>query len=355
MTPILRVEDLHVKDILSVPRLDVRRGEVLTVVGPNGAGKSTLLLTLAGLLRPEAGQVWFDGAPLDFGRNLSYRRRIGLVMQAPLLQDISVFDNVAAGLRFRGAAEADVRRIVPQWLERLDIAHLSRRGPRKLSGGEAQRVSLARALAVTPDLLLLDEPFSALDAPTRAHLIGDLQSLLAETGITTVFITHDLDEALQLGDRMTVLIDGQVRQIAAPEDIFAAPADADVAAFVGVETVVPGTVSRSGSGMVLVQVKDQELEAVRELDVGREVLFCVRPEDVTLHSKKRTPGSSARNCLSGVIRQIVPQGALMRVTLDCSFPLTALVTRASAREMGLAEGRTVQASFKASAVHLIPR
>ena len=372
MPPLLNITNLEIlrggQPVLAVDSLSIEEGEVLAVIGPNGAGKSTLLLALAGLLPYSRGQISFRGQPLTALDELAYRRRIGLVMQEPLLLDDTVFNNIAAGLRFRHIPRPEITRRVDEWLPRLGIAPLRNRPARKLSGGEAQRVSLARAFVLEPELLLLDEPFSALDAPTRLRLLEDLQALLHETGVTAAFITHDLDEALLLGERVAVLIAGTLRQVGPPEQVFSSPTDGDVAAFVGVETILPGQVVAAEEGQVVVQSGSLRLEAVSELPVGRSVLFCLRPEDVTLFPPDATqaappaagqappsPASSARNRLHGGIQAIAPQGPLVRVVVDCGFPLMALVTRSSAREMGLAEGQPVSASFKASAVHLIPR
>jgi tungstate transport system ATP-binding protein len=359
MTALLEIKDLHIRretrDVLRVDNLNIQSGEVLAVIGPNGAGKSTFMLTIARLLQPSDGQILFHGRPLEKENSLAYRRRIGLVLQEPLLLDISVADNVAAGLRFRGLPKAEIEARIATWMTRLGIASLRKRPARSLSGGEAQRVSLARAFALDPELLLLDEPFSALDAPTRARLLDDLQSLLAETGLTTVFITHDLNEALLLGDRVAVLLNGQLRQIGPPEQVFAMPADGEVAAFVGVETVIPGVVTESHEGQIIVEAKGLHLEAVGELQLGRSVLFCLRPEDITLWTHEADTKSTARNRLHGRICKLTPQGPLMRVELDCGFPVMALITRASAQEMHLKEELEVTASFKATAVHLISR
>jgi tungstate transport system ATP-binding protein len=266
MTPLIEVKELCVrrgnKSILEVSRLSIERGEVLALIGPNGAGKTTLLLALARLIKPAQGEIKFNihvvarseatkQSPVilaDSGRqeiaslakerltrndtDLAYRRRIGLVMQDPLLLDRSVFDNVAVGLKFRGVPGKEIQARVTDWLARLGIDHLRLRRAASLSGGEAQRVALARAFVLQPELLLLDEPFSALDAPTRARLLTDLKTLLVETHITTVFVTHDLNDALVLGQRLAVLMRGTIRQVDAPVAVFRNPADADVAEFV---------------------------------------------------------------------------------------------------------------------------
>jgi tungstate transport system ATP-binding protein len=217
--------------VLDIESLAVERGEVLAVVGPNGAGKSTLFLVLARLLKPDQGQVLFQGRPMDSFHDLDYRRQIALVLQEPLLMDMSVYENAALGLRFRGQSKALIHERVTHWLDRLGVAHLAGRSARKLSGGEAQRVSLARAFVFQPELLLLDEPFTSLDAPTRIRLLDDLKSVLSETRMTTIFITHDLQEALKLATRMAVMLDGRIEQSGAPQDVFDRPINERVARF----------------------------------------------------------------------------------------------------------------------------
>ena len=235
MKSLVEIHNLLVKrgihPALQLDHLAIHEGEVLAVVGPNGAGKSTLLLTLARLLKPEQGEILFNGQPTRLESDTDYRRRIALVMQDPLLFDTSVFDNVASGLRFRGVPKDEIRQSVLLWLERMGVAHLSKRRAGQLSGGEAQRVSLARALVLEPQLLLLDEPFSALDPPTRTGLLDDLGALLSETGTTTVFVTHDLPEAAHVGERMAVISGNRLRQVGKPEDLFASPIDQEVAQF----------------------------------------------------------------------------------------------------------------------------
>jgi tungstate transport system ATP-binding protein len=237
MSTLLEIRNLCLtrdrRSVLAIEHLIVESGQVLVVVGPNGAGKSSLLLVLAHLLKPDQGEILFDGLPSDALRDLDYRRRIGLVLQEPLLLDASVFDNVAIGLRFRHLHTDEITYRVETWLGRLGISDLRRRSSKKLSGGEAQRVSLARAFVLEPQLLLLDEPFSSLDAPTRAHLLDDLHNLLAETATTTIMITHDLKEAARLASRIAVLLDGKLHQVGTPQEVFASPADTEVAAFLG--------------------------------------------------------------------------------------------------------------------------
>ena len=359
MTKIYEIEDLLIRrsglPVLEIDALDIFEREILAVIGPNGAGKSTLLLTLSRLLKPERGRVIFNGQPVQSMDDLTYRRKLALVLQEPLLLNLSVFENVAIGLKFRKFDREEINQRVIHWLERFGVIQLKDRQAHRLSGGEAQRVSLARAFALQPEVLLLDEPFGSLDAPTRVALLGDLHRTLKEVEVTTIFITHDLNEALSLGDRVAVLLGGSLRQTGPPEQVFSAPSDEEVAAFVGVETILPGKVISSQEGGLVLDVKHHQLEAIGALHVGQEVYFCLRPEDITLWPVNDIPHSSARNRLTGQIQEFKPQGPLVQVVVDCGFPLVALITRASKEEMGLTVGQPVIASFKASAVHLIER
>ncbi|MDQ3004988.1 MAG: ABC transporter ATP-binding protein [Chloroflexota bacterium] len=219
------------RDVLKIDSLDIQRGETLAVVGPNGAGKSTLLLALARLLKPAAGEVIFNGSQLSGLGDLEYRRRISFVFQSPLLLDMTVEQNIALGLKFRKMPRAEVHTRVWKWVRQLGIESLAKRRASQLSGGEAQRVSLARAFVLEPELLLLDEPFAALDPPTRAKLLEDLSALLAEDHRTAVFVTHNLNEAAKLSHRVAVIVDGMLRQVGTAKQIKSRPADETVKAF----------------------------------------------------------------------------------------------------------------------------
>ena len=219
------------RDALRVDSLDITRGETLAVVGPNGAGKSTLLLALADLIRPVRGEIRFEDKLLTEWDGLEYRRRIAFVFQDPLLMDMTVEDNVALGLKFRGVERAMIRERATRWMRAMGIDSLASRRAGQLSGGEAQRVSLARAFVLDPELLLMDEPFSAVDPQTRSQLLADLSSLLAQDHRTTIIVTHNLKEAAQMGDRVAVIIGGMVKQVGAPRQIKSHPADESVRTF----------------------------------------------------------------------------------------------------------------------------
>jgi tungstate transport system ATP-binding protein len=358
--PKLSLRDVRVRrgkaELIKVPHLDVPTGEVLVIVGPNGAGKSILLETLALLQRPTQGRVLFEGQPVD-GRELALRRRMAVVFQDPLLLRRSVADNVAMGLRLRGVPRSVRRDKAAHWMRRFGIDHLARRSALTLSGGEAQRANLARAFALAPEVLLLDEPFSALDPPTREDLLDDLAQALRDTGVTTIFVTHDRAEALRLGDRVAVMMGGSIRQVGTAAEVFAAPVDEEVAAFVGVETIVGGRVQSLADDLATIDVGGAVVQAiVPSLDSGGEVLVCLRPEDVVLEPAGLDGHpTSARNHLRGTVRRITTVGGQVRVVLDCGFTLVAFITKRSLEEMSLGVGDEVVASFKATAVHVIPR
>ena len=213
--PLLELRGVRVRrggrTILDVPSLDVWPRGVLAVVGRNGAGKSTLLQVMALLLTPDAGDIRFAGERVTVGRNpVGVRRRMAVVFQEPLLFDTSVFENVASGLRLRGVSRPEARERVQRWLTQLGVGHLANRQARTLSGGEARRTSLARALVLEPQLLLLDEPFAALDYFTRQELLAELPSLLEAASSTAVLVTHDPTEALRLATCAVALRDGQI-------------------------------------------------------------------------------------------------------------------------------------------------
>ncbi|HEY5639196.1 MAG TPA: ABC transporter ATP-binding protein [Dehalococcoidia bacterium] len=340
------------RTVLEVDRLDVGAGEVLAVVGPNGAGKSTLIGVLGLLEKPERGEVSFESAPVS-GSYLAYRRRMAVVFQEPLLLDATVEANVTTGLSLRGVPRDERRERARSWMERFGIGELAGRSARTLSGGEAQRTSLARALVLEPEVLLLDEPFAALDEPTRQSLMDDLARALGEGGPATVFVTHDRDEALRLGDRLAVLMDGRIRQEGTPQEIFAAPADEEVAAFVGIETIAPGRVQSVEEGLASVLVGERLIEAGGDVSPGDGVLVCVRPEDVTISPTGDGGTTSARNRLPATVTRVTAAGPWARVELDAGFPLVALITKQSLEDLSLAPGTAAVAVLKATAVHLI--
>ena len=353
------IEKRFARGAVVAPRFDaaLRAGAILVVFGPSGAGKTTLVRCLAGLERPEAGRIVCDGETwLDAHTWVPpQQRRIGYVGQeAALFPHLSVRANVGYGLGARSDRPRDRR--IDELLALAGVSELQHRRPHELSGGQAQRVALARALAPAPRLLLLDEPFGALDGPARARLRGDLRSIVRRLAASAVLVTHDRTDAIAIGDELVVLVDGRVRQVGAVSEVFRRPADLAVARTVGVESVLPATVRRVENGLVELSVGAATLRAadVDGAAASQDVFVCIRAEDVTLQ-RAAAPGASARNHVSGRIASIESEGALERVTVDCGFPLAALVTRAAREELALAEGVPIVAAIKATAIHLVPR
>ena len=357
---ILEAKDLKVvrggTRLLDVPTLQVRKGEVLALIGPNGAGKTTLLLTLSYLMKPVSGEIFFDGLKVGSEYSLSnYRRKLAMVFQEALLFDTTVYRNVASGLKFRGVGRREIEDRVIEQLELFGICHLKDRSARTLSGGEAQRTSLARAFATNPEVLFLDEPFASLDPPTRESLIVDVEQVLRRARVTTIITTHDRSEALRLSSRIAVLGQGSILQIDEPREVMYRPVDEFVASFVGVETIVAGTVVRASEGCLTVAANGREIEAVGVAAAGEEVSLCIRPESVVLSREPFGVGTSVRNTLHGAIVKITTMGLYQKVLIECGFSLVAYLTNRSMQRMDLKEGQTINASFKASAVHVVRR
>jgi len=342
------------RTILDVERLAVEPGEILAVLGPTGAGKSTLLRVAHLLERPARGEVRWRGEAVRWPAPLGLRRRIAMAFQDSLLFAGTVGDNVEYGLRVRGVERAERQRRVRELLELLGIAHLADRRPGSLSGGEAQRTALARALAPEPELLLLDEPLAALDEPIRLRLRGDLVAILRRRGVSCLWVTHDQAEALAVADRVAVLDRGRIVQVGSPSEVFYRPATPFVAGFVGTGNTLSGRVAAVRDGVVTVDLGGAVVEAVADVEVGTPVLACIRPEEVVIGRDGGLEQQSARNRMAGRVSAVVPQGATARVTVDVGVRLEALVTRRSAEDLQLAPGVEVRLAIKATAVHLIP-
>jgi tungstate transport system ATP-binding protein len=356
--PILEVKNLQVKRggvlVLDIPTLAFPEGKVLTLIGPNGSGKSTLLLALSRLLKSVSGDIYFRGQRIDSNNTIgTYRRHIAMVFQEPLLFDTTVFDNVASGLKIRGMRQDEIKRIVDEYLERFAISHLVNRSARKLSGGEAQRTSLARAFAVKPEIIFLDEPFSSLDPPTRESLMEDLERILRVTQTTAVMATHDQMEALRLSDQIAVMNQGKIAQIGSPAEVMNNPVDEFVASFVGTETILTGKVTKKNAGTFIVSVSGRQIEAAGHANPGELVILCIRPENVIISTGLTREITSARNIFPSVVKRILPLGAFYKVDLDCGFPLVAYVTNHAREDLSLQEGMNLTASFKATAIHVI--
>ena len=348
--PLVQMDDLHVT---------CDRPSIAVLFGASGSGKTTVLRCLAGLERPDSGliqcgdELWFDPAKSVFlppqQRNIGY-----LSQDYSLFPHLSVEQNIGYGLRRSPLAERESR--VADVVRLLDLAGLEKRLPRQLSGGQQQRAALARAVIRRPRLLLLDEPLSALDSPTRLRLRGELRRLLVRLGVPAILVTHDRFEALALGDELVVIDQGHIVQTGPVQDVFRRPANLAVAGVVAVETVQPAHILSAVDGLLLVAVGETRLAAVsRDLPADTsDVFVCIHAEDVILVKGSDRP-SSARNQLPAVVQALTREGPLTRVELDCGFNLTALLTKQACEEMELKSGDRVMALVKAPHIHLIPR
>jgi tungstate transport system ATP-binding protein len=332
--------------------LEVYMGDVLALIGPNGAGKSTLLRVMGMLQRPDKGTVLFRGQDALNGNPLELRRRIATVFQEPLLLNATVYQNAALGLKLRGVASPEIDRRLGPWLERLGIGHLTARFARTLSGGEAQRTSLARALVLEPELLLLDEPFSALDPGSREDLLRDFQGIVKEMGITTAFVTHDRHEAFALANRVGVLNEGDLLQLGSRENVFLCPETESVAEIVGIENRLAGVVETSDGDYVTIKINDGRVHAKGRFSAGTKVVACIRAEEVSLSLAHCE--ANDLNRLTGKVIAVSPGMTHHRISLDCrGFSLIALVDRKESFDLNLSEGDEMTAVFGPAVVHVI--
>ena len=253
---------------------------------------------------------------------LSLRRRIATVFQEPLLLNESVYANAALGLRLRGTKRDEIDRRLRPWLERLKIAHLATRPARTLSGGEAQRTSLARALVLQPDLLLLDEPFSALDASGRESLLRDFQRIVKETGVATVLVTHDRNEAYALADRIAVLVEGRLAQVGSKDEVYSRPATEVVAAIVGIENRLQGQVEAVNAGQARLRIGAAAVVVPGKFPLGAKVVLCIRAEDLSL--AQADASSAGRPQFQGTITEVITGMQQWRCVVACAgFDLIA--------------------------------
>ena len=340
--------------------LEVASGEILVLLGPNGAGKSVTIETIAGFHQPRIGRIVIAGR--DVTLLPPEQRRVGLVFQNfSLFPHLSVAQNVAigAGRQFgRRHSDSSVPLgDVPGLLAYFGIQHLADRKPKDLSAGERQRTSLARALATRPDVLLFDEPFSALDAPTHDQLRQDLRNFVRAAGLPAIFVTHDPIDARVLADRVAVINQGILVQKGEAAEVFERPRNAFVAGFLGIENLLSGRVESRVNDHLRIAIEDSVIYCRSSDDyrIGQRVVACIRAEDVRLH-----PGGSRGlvqavccNRLPGRITEVTNLGPLTKVSLNCGFALCAYVLSRQARDSRLVAGIEAQAEIDPASIHVI--
>lgn len=341
--------------VLEVERLEVPAATTLALLGPSGSGKSTLLALLALLEPPDQGRILLDGREVTW-RDRAARLRVTAVFQRPFLIKGTVAANVAYGLALRGIPRHEHRARVERALERVGLAGLGPRPAGSLSGGEAQRVALARALVLEPDVLLLDEPLASLDPLLKRRLQADFAEILAATGTTVVYVTHDHEEARAVADAIAVMREGRIVACGPADEVMTLPPDAWTAAFLGLEPPARGVVREAASGLITIESGAARVVAAGAIAAGTPVMFAVPPEDVVLARHDARIGAiSARNRLAGTVVELQPRGATWRVVVDVGgVTLASTVSRAALSELALSVGSPVIAVFKASAVRVAP-
>lgn len=367
MSPLLSIEGLrhHYRGrrVLSMDKFTIDEGEVTAVVGPNGAGKSTLLRIINLLEKPTQGEVtYWDGSSLsrlDRAKRRELARQMAMIFQDPLLFRRSVRENVAYGLRVRRMGREEREARVEAILERLALAELAERDAATLSGGEARKTALGRALVLRPRLLLLDEPLSNIDLAGRRELLRLFAELVREEGITALYVSHDHHEVLEIADRLAVLLDGSLLQVGTPGEVFTRPACAEVAAFLGAENLLEGRVVDVRDGAAEIEVEGEgrraggRLSAMCDFPLASRVKVMVHPEEIVLLAGEEGAGS-ARNRLRARVSEVKEAGPMVRVSLQCGFPLVAHITKASREELGVEPGKELTAAIKATSLHVMP-
>ncbi len=327
--------------------LDIELGEYFIVLGPTGAGKTVLLEAIAGLYPILEGKVRVGDKEVTY---LSPdRREIGIVYQDQVLfPHLSVEKNLAFGLKMRKCPRHEIKAKIDAVAEVVGVSHLLKRSPTTLSGGEKQKVALARALVTEPKVLLLDEPLSALDPETREKMQEELREMHHKVMVTIIHVTHDFEEAITLGHRVAVLNDGRIAQVGTPEEFLRRPSSEFVARFALTRNIFSGTVMGTEDGCTLIDVGGTKLKATTE--AKDEVRLSLRPEDIFI--SKEPLQSTARNCFLGVVSEITNRGSLIYVTVTLPPDFVCVITRQAFDELELRKGAEVWITFKASAVHV---
>ena len=330
--------DFLLRDI----NLDIDSGEYFIVLGPTGAGKTVLLEAMAGLYPTLAGEVWIDGREIT--RLNPEKRGIGIVYQDQVLfPHLTVEENIAFGLKSRKCPKREVKAKVDTMAEITGISHLLRRNPATLSGGEKQKVALARALVTEPRALLLDEPLSALDPESKEKMQRELREIHRRIKVTIIHVTHDFEEAVILGHRVAVLNDGSIVQVGTIEEFLRHPSSEFVARFALSRNIFTGRAENS-----FVEIGGVKLGTITK---SRGVVrLSLRPEDILI--SKEPLQSTARNCFQGTVSDITDKGSIVYITVTLPPDFVCLITHQAFEELGLRKGARVWVTFKASAIHV---
>ena len=327
--------------------LEINENDYFIFLGPSGSGKTMLLELIAGMWYPDSGKIFMGNREVT--RLPPEKRGVGFVYQNYMLfPHKTVFENIAFGLNVRKVGKKEIQTKVDEIMNLFGISHLANRLPRTLSGGEQQRTALARALIIRPQVLLMDEPLSALDRITREDLIQEFKKIHKEFNITIIHVTHNFDEALQLADRIAIIKKGTVSQVGTTDEVFRHPKDEFVADFVGSENIIKGIATDGKDSLTKVDTGNIIIEST-DSKVGK-VHATIRPEDITLSTHVIT--TSARNEFKGHVTEIYDLGTIIKLTVDVGEILVLVLTRQSFMDLNLNIGKEVYITFKATAVSL---
>jgi molybdopterin-binding protein len=333
--------------VLNNITLTINEGEYFIILGPTGAGKTVLLESIAGLYPVKSGEIWLRGKEVT--RVEPEKRKMSIVYQDHVLfPHFTVKKNIAFGMKMNKATAEEQDNKIKWVAELLGIGNLLHRRPDTLSGGEKQKVALARAIVTEPELLLVDEPLSALDPETRENLQHELRQLHRNLRITILHVTHDFEEAISLGNRIAVIGEGRLMQVGTPEEIFHHPNSEFVARFAMTRNIFLGQAEKKSNGDNVFRVNGTEFTIGTDAEGACHV--SLRPEEIIISIDPIH--SSARNCFPGTITQILDKGSTLYVTVDVPPELSCMVTRRSFEELELREGKRVYVTFKATSVHL---
>jgi tungstate transport system ATP-binding protein len=343
------------KEILKEVTFSIPDGEIFGLIGPSGSGKSTLLRLLDLIEMPTTGTLSILGEDaLSPDARFRIRRQMAMLYQKPVIFNRSVFENIAMGMKYRKEGHAAIESRVRDALKEIGLPEYAQRSARTLSGGEAQRVALARAIVTDPEILFLDEPTANLDPPSAEKIEEIILRLNRDTGMTIVISTHDMLQGQHLAGRIGVMMDGRLPQIGTTVEIFHRPATKNIARFVQVDNIFPGTVTTSQNGEASIDVAGTIFRAISPAQPGKDVNVLFRAEDVTIGTGEG-PVTSARNVFQGRIKHLMPSVPFVRVIINCGIDITAIVTIRSAEDLSLGYGKEVWVSVKASAIHVLPR
>ena len=326
---------------------DVQDGEYFVLLGPTGAGKTALLESIAGITGIRSGEVWIDGR--DVTSLTLQERKVGFAHQKyTLYRHLPVRDNISFGLMWRYKSPREVEQAVDRVIELLGLENLLDKRPWSLSGGESQKICLARAIAIRPDLLLLDEPLSSVDLESKEATERQLRETHNQLKLTTIHVTHDFEEAIAMGDRVAVMMGGSIVQIGAPDEVFRHPKSEAVARFLMTRNVFDGEVQDGADGKSVFSVDGQKLSVVTSLRGERQA--SLRPEDILI--SREPPESDGVNSLAGTITRISDRGLMAYVWVNVPPEFICLILHPTLEEMGLEEGEKIHVTFNASVVNI---